>query len=56
MVYPSADKTFLANKFPDPIMLNTDGNIKFVDAPYVPIRDEVKNDGSRKPQKNPCLG
>ena len=48
---PFSGKTFLANKFPDPIMLNTDGNIKFVDAPYVPIRDEVKNDGSRNPKR-----
>lgn len=48
---PFSGKTFLANKFPDPIMLNTDGNIKFVDAPYVSIRDEVKNDGSRNPKR-----
>lgn len=26
-------------------MLNTDGNIKFVDAPYIRIRDEVKVEG-----------
>lgn len=26
-------------------MLNTDGNIKFVDAPYVPIKDNVKVEG-----------
>lgn len=32
-------KTYLANTFPDVIMLNTDGNIKFVDAPYVEIKD-----------------
>lgn len=48
---PFSGKTFLANQFPDPLMLNTDGNIKFVDAPYVPIRDEVKNDGSRNPKR-----
>lgn len=48
---PFSGKTFLANKFPDPIMLNTDGNIKFVDAPYVSIKDEVKNDGSRNPKR-----
>ena len=42
---PFSGKTFFANAFPDPIMLNTDGNIKFVDAPFVPIKDEVKVDG-----------
>lgn len=34
-------KTTFANEFPDPLMLNTDGNIKFVDAPYIAIKDEV---------------
>lgn len=48
---PFSGKTFLANQFPDPLMLNTDGNIKFVDAPYIAIRDEVKNDGSRNPKR-----
>lgn len=38
---PFSGKTTFANKFPDPLMLNTDGNIKFVDAPYIPIKDEV---------------
>ena len=38
---PFSGKTTFANEFPDPLMLNTDGNIKFVDAPYVSIRDEV---------------
>jgi phage nucleotide-binding protein len=42
---PFSGKTFLANKFPDPLMLNTDGNIKFVDAPYVAIKDEIKVEG-----------
>jgi phage nucleotide-binding protein len=42
---PFSGKTFLANKFPDPLMLNTDGNIKFVDAPYVPIKDDVRVEG-----------
>lgn len=31
---PFCGKTTFANAFPDPLMLNTDGNIKFVDAPY----------------------
>lgn len=42
---PFSGKTFFANQFPDPLMLNTDGNIKFVDAPYVPIKDIVKVEG-----------
>lgn len=42
---PFSGKTFLANKFPDPLMLNTDGNIKFVDAPYIAIKDQVTVEG-----------
>lgn len=42
---PFSGKTYLANKFPDPLMLNTDGNVKYVDAPYVAIKDEVKVEG-----------
>ena len=42
---PFSGKTFLANRFPDPLMLNTDGNIRFVDAPYVSIKDEVVVEG-----------
>lgn len=42
---PFCGKTTFANSFPDPLMLNTDGNIKFVDAPFVRIRDEVKVEG-----------
>jgi len=42
---PFSGKTTFANKFPDPLMLNTDGNIKFVDAPYIPIRDKVETVG-----------
>lgn len=42
---PFSGKTFLANKFPDPLMLNTDGNIRFVDAPYIAIKDIVKVEG-----------
>lgn len=38
---PFCGKTTFANDFPDPLMLNTDGNIKFVDAPFIPIKDEV---------------
>lgn len=42
---PFSGKTYFANQFPDPLMLNTDGNIKYVDAPYIPIRDEVSQEG-----------
>lgn len=38
---PFCGKTTFANEFPDPLMLNTDGNIKFVDAPFIPIKDVV---------------
>ena len=36
---PYSGKTYLANTFPDVLMLNTDGNVKFVDAPYIAIKD-----------------
>lgn len=42
---PFCGKTTFANAFPDPLMLNTDGNIKFVDAPFIRIKDEVKVEG-----------
>jgi phage nucleotide-binding protein len=48
---PFSGKTTFANQFPDPIMLNTDGNIKFVDAPFIPIRDEVKKVGRMTERK-----
>lgn len=48
---PFSGKTTFANHFPDPIMLNTDGNIKFVDAPYVHIKDEVKKNGRMTERK-----
>jgi phage nucleotide-binding protein len=38
---PFSGKTTFANAFPTPLMLNTDGNIKFVDAPFIAIKDEV---------------
>ena len=49
---PFAGKSFLANKFPDALFLNTDGNIKFIDSPYVAIKDQVTVEGritKRKP-------
>lgn len=42
---PFSGKTYLANEFTDPLMLNTDGNIKFIDAPYIAIKDEVTVEG-----------
>ena len=42
---PFSGKTYFANAFPDPLMLNTDGNIKFVDAPFISIRDTVTVEG-----------
>lgn len=42
---PFCGKTTFANGFPDPLMLNTDGNIKFVDAPYIRIKDDVRIEG-----------
>jgi len=42
---PFCGKTTFANNFPDPLMLNTDGNIKFVDAPYIHIKDTVTVEG-----------
>lgn len=42
---PFSGKTYLANKFPDPLMLNTDGNVKYVDAPFIPIKDKVTVEG-----------
>lgn len=42
---PFSGKTYLANEFPDPLMLNTDGNVRFVDAPYIAIRDQITVDG-----------
>lgn len=42
---PFSGKTYLANKFNNVLMLNTDGNVKYIDAPTVPIKDEVTVDG-----------
>lgn len=36
---PFTGKTTLANQFPDPIFLNTDGNINTFDSPYVQLKD-----------------
>lgn len=38
-------KTYLADKFPNVLMLNTDGNTTEVTAPRIRIADEVRTDG-----------
>lgn len=48
---PFTGKTTFANKFPDVLMLNTDGNIKFVDAPYISISNNVTMNGRMKNTK-----
>ena len=45
---PFAGKSYLANKFKDALFLNTDGNVKFIDSPYVEIKDDVKAEGRIK--------
>ena len=42
---PFSGKTYLANKFDMPLMLNTDGNFKQVDAPVIRIVDQVTTEG-----------
>ena len=42
---PFSGKTYLADKFPNALMLNTDGNIGFTSSPYVSIKDEVVMNG-----------
>lgn len=50
---PFCGKTTFANQFPDPLMINTDGNVKYVDAPYIRIRDEITVQG-RQTKKTPA--
>lgn len=42
---PFTGKTTLANQFPTPLLLNTDGNYKFVDAAHLHIRNQVTKEG-----------
>lgn len=42
---PMSGKTTFCDKMPDPIELNTDGNIKYVTMPYLSIKDEVVYEG-----------
>lgn len=45
---PFTGKTTLADGAPNPLMLNTDGNVTYVTAPFVPIKDDVKMNGRMK--------
>lgn len=42
---PFSGKTTFANEFPDVLFLNTDGNIKYVNSPVLPIKDEIIRNG-----------
>lgn len=48
---PMSGKTTFASGFPEPLILNTDGNIQYVDSPYIAIRDQVKMNGRIKETK-----
>lgn len=45
---PFIGKSYLANQFPDALFLNTDGNVKFIDSPFVAIKDDIKVEGRIK--------
>lgn len=42
---PFSGKTTFASKFPHVLMLNTDGNVNFVDSPFISIKDDVEVTG-----------
>ena len=42
---PFSGKTTIADKFPDPLMINSDGNVRYVTAPYIIITDKVEANG-----------
>lgn len=42
---PFSGKTTFADKAPNPLNLNTDGNVKYVTMPVIHIRDEVRTEG-----------
>lgn len=44
-------KTTMLDSAPNPLNLNTDGNIQFVTMPYISIRDEVKVEGRMTKRK-----
>ena len=48
---PYSGKTTLADRFPDPLMLNTDDNVYNVTAPYISIKDVVTTTGNATKRK-----
>lgn len=42
---PTSGKTVMLDSAPNPLNLNTDGNIEFVTMPYIAIKDEVTVEG-----------
>lgn len=50
---PFSGKTYLADKFPDPFIISTDGNVQFVTAPFYHIKKEVKVTGRIREEKHP---
>lgn len=42
---PFSGKTTFADQAPTPLNLNTDGNVKYVTMPRLPIKDEITKDG-----------
>ena len=48
---PFSGKTTFADRAPNPLMLNTDGNAEYVTAPYVSIQDEVTTIGRMTKRK-----
>ena len=48
---PFSGKTYLANKFEDALLLNSDGNTKYVDSPRIHICDVVTMDGRIEKRK-----
>lgn len=42
---PFSGKTTMLDQAPDPLNLNTDGNIEFVTMPYIPIKDKIVVEG-----------
>lgn len=48
---PFSGKTTFADKAPTPLNLNTDGNVKYVTMPRVPIKDEITQNGRMTERK-----
>lgn len=48
---PMSGKTTFASGLPEPLMLNTDGNIQYVDTPYIAVRDQITMKGRIKETK-----